>query len=195
MPLFPYVDMPYVLPMYSYVFYHVIGNCTWRSIFLISSKRSLRFGSLTWTYFFTDLPHRLSPTNPRLYKPINYDCFFFSEKKWEIFVFQTEPNSIDRFWTQRKPPSQIPKKHCFIPLSPTRLRPEKKCSSAFFHNDKIFDSTPTVDYNTRLLLKKMALVSPTAREKFARRRRRFPARARNRFSALAAAEKPPLPPA
>ena len=80
-------------------------------------------------------------------------CFF----KKGIFVFQTEPNSIDRsLLTQKKPPTQIPKKHSSIhclPLASTR----KKNFHAFFQK-KIFFPPPT---GIRTHIKKI-LVSPTA---------------------------------
>ena len=94
-----------------------------------------------------------------------------------IFVFQTEPNSIDRSIAsnpKKNPPTQIPKKHssihCLL-LASTR----KKKFPCFFPK-KIFFFHPRPGFE--LTLKRSWF--PPQRAPSARRCRRFPARARAR---------------
>ena len=101
-------------------------------------------------------------------------CFF----KKGIFVFQTEPNSIDRSIAsnpKKNPPTQIPKKHssihCLL-LASTR----KKKFPCFFPKKIVFFPPPT---GIRTHIKKI-LVSPTACAKRAPRPPIPRARARRR---------------
>ena len=78
-----------------------------------------------------------------------------------IFVFQTEPNSIDRSIAPnpKKTSQPNPQETLFNPLSPTRFDPKKKFP-CFFQKKTFFPPRPGFE----LTLKKI-LVSPTARAK------------------------------
>ena len=125
--------------------------------------------------------------HPNKINQLSFVLFF----KKGIFVFQTEPNSIDRSIASnpKKPPTQIPKKHSSIHwllLASTR----KKKISMLFSKKKFFFPPPT---GIRTHIKKI-LVSPTACAKRAPRPPIPRARARARRRRRRRCCCPPTPP-
>ena len=93
--------------------------------------------------------------HPNKTNQLSFVLFF----KKGIFVFQTEPNSIDRSIASnpKKPSHPNPQETLFHPLSPTRFDPKKKFP-CFFPKKNCFFPPPT---GIRTHIKKI-LVSPTA---------------------------------
>ena len=94
--------------------------------------------------------------HPNKINQLSFVLFF----KKGIFVFQTEPNSIDRSIASnpKKTSHPNPQETLFHPLSPTRFDPKKKKFPCFFPKKKFFFPPPT---GIRTHIKKI-LVSPTA---------------------------------
>ena len=118
--------------------------------------------------------------HPNKTNQLSFVLFF----KKGIFVFQTEPNSIDRSIASnpKKTSHPNPQETLFHPLSPTRFDPKKKISM-LFSKKKFFFPPPT---GIRTDIKKI-LVSPTACAKRAPRPPIPRARARAPAAAAAAA--------
>ena len=126
--------------------------------------------------------------HPNKINQLSFVLFF----KKGIFVFQTEPNSIDRSIASnpKKTSHPNPQETLFHPLSPTRFDPKKKISMLF--SKKIFFFPPPTGIRTHI---KKILVSPTACAKRAPRppipRARARARRRRRRRRCCC---PPTPP-
>ena len=117
--------------------------------------------------------------HPNKINQLSFVLFF----KKGIFVFQTEPNSIDRSIASnpKKTSHPNPQETLFHPLSPTRFDPKKKISMLFSKKKFFFHPRPGFE----LTLKRSWF--PPQRAPSARRGRRFPARARAPAAAAAAA--------
>ena len=111
--------------------------------------------------------------HPNKINQLSFVLFF----KKGIFVFQTEPNSIDRSIASnpKKTSHPNPQETLFHPLSPTRFDPKKKKFPCFFPKKNFFFH-PRPGFE--LTLKRSWF--PPQRAPSARRGRRFPARARAR---------------
>ena len=109
--------------------------------------------------------------HPNKINQLSFVLFF----KKGIFVFQTEPNSIDRSIASnpKKTSHPNPQETLFHPLSPTRFDPKKKKFPCFFPKKNFFFH-PRPGFE--LTLKRSWF--PPQRAPSARRGRRFPARAR-----------------
>ena len=118
--------------------------------------------------------------HPNKTNQLSFVLFF----KKGIFVFQTEPNSIDRSIASnpKKTSHPNPQETLFHPLSPTRFDPKKKISMLF--SKKNFFFPPPTGIRTHI---KKILVSPTACAKRAPRPPIPRARARAPAAAAAAA--------
>ena len=93
--------------------------------------------------------------HPNKTNQLSFVLFF----KKGIFVFQTEPNSVDRSIASnpKKPPTQIPKKHSSIHCLLLASTRKKKNFHAFFQKNFFFP--PPTGIRTHI---KKILVSPTA---------------------------------
>ena len=126
--------------------------------------------------------------HPNKTNQLSFVLFF----KKGIFVFQTEPNSIDRSIASNPKKTLPPKspRNTLPSIVSYSLRPEKKKISMLFSKKKNFFFHPRPGFE--LTLKRSWF--PPQRAPSARRGRRFPARARRRRRRRRRCCCPPTPP-